>query len=62
VLPGMWGPEPAEGDPVTPRCVLCGHYLMPCTETANGIHPEIVNEPRFDSRRDGVPYREWDYL
>jgi hypothetical protein len=27
---------------MTPRCDACGNYLMPCTATANGIHPNIV--------------------
>lgn len=25
-----------------PHCTACGHYLLPCTATPNGIHPEIA--------------------
>lgn len=26
-----------------PACISCGHYLLPCTVNANGVHDEIVN-------------------
>lgn len=26
---------------LTPHCVVCGQYLLPCVATANGIHPKI---------------------
>ena len=25
-----------------PQCPACGHYLLPCTATATGIHPREV--------------------
>lgn len=25
-----------------PHCTSCGHYLLPCTATATGIHPVVV--------------------
>lgn len=24
-----------------PECTQCGNYLLPCTKTATGIHPEV---------------------
>jgi len=37
-----------------PSCIACGNYLLPCTETATGIHPEIVNLTREPTARQLV--------
>lgn len=46
---GRWEPRGGTGLPpgrprktMTPHCTACGNYLLPCTATANGVHPEIV--------------------
>jgi hypothetical protein len=41
---GPWNDTPAATTPEHTcagflKCVKCGNYLLPCTETANGIHP-----------------------